>query len=202
MTAEPETAGPFFYAPQDAMRILFVDEDPILREFAIANLSGDHAEVDTAAGCDEALAAIALRRPDVVFLSLESPSYEVALAVLEALREHPVHWDIPVIAITGREDVEAVDAAFAAGAASFVVKPLNWRLLGRQARFTHRAATGRRAEPAGCDSTPDQLVKLAREGVRFIAHAMAIDPSLKAAAVPFAEAADAALEPRQARGSG
>jgi CheY-like chemotaxis protein len=197
MTAEPETAGPYFYAPQAPLRLLFVDEDPILREFALANLAGEAAEVETAAG-RETLAAIAARRPDVVFLSLEAPDYE-ALSVLETLREHPRHGDIPVIAIAGREDVEAVDAAFAAGATAFVVKPLNWRLLGRQALFTHRAAAVQRPQPAACDEAADQLMALAREGVRFIAQAMAIAPSLKSAAIPFAEAADAALEAKSAR---
>jgi PleD family two-component response regulator len=41
--------------------------------------------------------------------------------------------------VTGREDVSAVDRAFTAGATSFVVKPLHWRLLSYQIRFVWRA---------------------------------------------------------------
>jgi CheY-like chemotaxis protein len=200
MTAEPESAGPLICAPAKTIHILFVDDDPILREFAVANLAGEFAEVATAAGREAALRAVAGRRPDIVLVALEAPGYD-ALAVLEAMRVDPRCRDIPVIALTGREDIEAVDAAFAAGAAAFVVKPLNWRLLGRQVRFVLRATASQMSAAPGQGVAAEQLVALAREGVRFIAQAMAIDPSLKAVAVPFAEAADAALEPTPARGA-
>ena len=192
MTPDPDEARPDLYAPQPIIRVLFVDDDPILREFAVVNLAAEHTEIETVADGEAALAAIARRAPDIVLLSLEGPSYE-ALSVLKALRPGgPAAPGVSVIVVTGREDIEAVDAAYAAGATSFVVKPLNWRLLGRQVRFILRAAA-----KTGTDGDSEQLVALAREGVRFIAQAMAIDPRLKAAAAPFVEAADAALEARR-----
>ena len=228
MPSDPDEAGSVLYAPQTTIRVLFVDDDPILREFAAVNLAGEHAEIETVADGAAALAAIARRAPDIVLLNLEGPRYE-SLGVLKALRSGgpaaapigataaaPVSAIpaiaipaivipaivipaivIPAIVITGREDIEAVDAAYAAGATAFVVKPLNWRLLGRQVRFVLRAAAG-----AGAGGESDQLVALAREGVRFIAQAMAIDPRLKSAAAPFVEAADAALEARRVYGAG
>src|SRR5262249_9393860 len=38
MAVHPDNAGPFFYVLREAVRILFVDDDPILREFAVVNL--------------------------------------------------------------------------------------------------------------------------------------------------------------------
>ena len=35
--------GSFFYVLQDAAHILFVDDDPIMREFALVHLSTDKA---------------------------------------------------------------------------------------------------------------------------------------------------------------
>ena len=198
MTPDPDEASPVLYAPRETTRILFVDDDPILREFAAVNLASEHTEIETVADGAAALAAIARQAPDIVLVSLEGPGYE-ALGVMKALRASGEDGATPVIAVTGREDIEAVDAAYAAGATSFVVKPLNWRLLGRQLRFVLRAAAKRGAAPG---SDPDQLVALAREGVRFIAHVMAIEPRLKTAAVPFAEAADAALDVRRVNGAG
>lgn len=206
MPSDPDEAGSVLYAPQATIRVLFVDDDPILREFAAVNLAGEHAEIETVADGAAALAAIARRAPDIVLLNLEGPGYE-ALGVLKALRAgEPATVPIgataaPVIVITGREDIEAVDAAYAAGATAFVVKPLNWRLLGRQVRFVLRAAA-QAGSGARAPGESDQLVALAREGVRFIAQAMAIDPRLKSAAAPFVEAADAALEVRRANGAG
>ena len=46
------------FTPQEAVRILYVDDDPILREFAVVNLATDRARVDTAADGRAALAAI------------------------------------------------------------------------------------------------------------------------------------------------
>lgn len=198
MTPEPDEAGRNRYAPHQPIRILFVDDDPILREFAVANLGAEHTEVESVADGAAALAAIERHAPDVVLLSLEGPGYE-SLAVLEALRGRADRRAPPVIVVTGREDIEAVDAAYAAGAASFAVKPLNWRLLARQLRFVLRAAAN---GGAGAGPASEQLVTLAREGARFIAQAMALDPRLKSAAMPFAEAADAALEVRRVNGAG
>ena len=47
--------------------------------------------------------------------------------------------DLPVMVITGREDIVSIDQAYAAGATSFMCKPVNWRLLGHQIRFMVRA---------------------------------------------------------------
>ncbi|MGH6958319.1 MAG: response regulator, partial [Caulobacteraceae bacterium] len=167
------------------MRILFVDDDPILREFAAANLAGDGVAVATASHAGEALAAIGVSAPDVLVLGLDPPRREGA-GLLASLRAAPRWRDLPVIAVAQREDLEALDEAFEAGATSFAVKPLNWRLLGRQIRYVHREAGRRRAAAA-------RLAALASQGARFAAQAMACDPALKAEAVAFARSADAAL---------
>ncbi len=186
MAVHPDKAGPFFYVLRDSVRLLFVDDDPILREFAQVNLSSEHATVETAADGEAALAAIAAGAPDLVLLDLEMPGLD-GFGVLEALRADPRWRDLPVVVVTGREDIEAVDRAFAAGATSFVVKPLNWRLLAHQLRYVHRTAVNERA-------LAQRLARLAAAGAAFIARALARHPQLKGEAVAFAKAADAALE--------
>ena len=193
MAVHPDDAGPFFYVLSESMWILFVDDDPILREFAVVNLATEHASVETAADGALALAAIEAQAPDLVLLDLEMPTVD-GFAVLKALRASPIHQGLPVIVVTGREDVDAVDRAFAAGATSFVVKPLNWRLLSHQLRYVHRTAMNERQMAASRAEAAGMLTKLAAEGAQFVAMAMARDPSLKGAAVSFAKAADAALK--------
>jgi DNA-binding response OmpR family regulator len=114
--------------------------------------------------------------------------------VLKALRADARWRDLPVIVVTGREDVDAVDRAFGAGATSFVVKPLNWRLLSHQLRYVHRMATNERLLSESREATATQLMRLASHGAHFIAQALARDPSLRPQAVRFAQAADAALK--------
>ena len=38
--------GAFYYVMQENLRILFVDDDPILREFAAVHLAADNVEID------------------------------------------------------------------------------------------------------------------------------------------------------------
>ena len=194
MAASPDTDGPLFYASREGLRILFVDDDPILREFAVVNLATEHTIVETAHDGLTALEAIGLNAPEVVLLDLEIPNLD-GFEVLKRLRADPRHQALPVIVVTGREDVESVERAFGAGATSFVVKPLNWRLLSHQLRYVCRTAAEQQAAATQRDLAKVQLQALAGHGTRFIAEALARDPGLRPAAVPFAKAADAALQP-------
>ncbi|WP_395650200.1 PleD family two-component system response regulator [Brevundimonas sp.] len=134
----------FFYVLDEEARILFVDDDPILREFAQVNLASAAAEVDVAADGIEALDMLSRRRYDLLLVDLEMPRMD-GFELLARLRADPETAHLPVIVETGREDVDAIDRAFRAGATAFVTKPMNWRLLSYQLRFTLRAA---RAEAA------------------------------------------------------
>jgi DNA-binding response OmpR family regulator len=140
-----------------------------------------------------ALEAIEANTPDIVLLDLEMPTLD-GFGVLKALRADARWRDLPVIVVTGREDVDAVDRAFGAGATSFVVKPLNWRLLSHQLRYVHRMATNERLLSESREATATQLMRLASHGAHFIAQALARDPTLRPQAVRFAQAADAALK--------
>jgi len=89
MAVHPDDAGPFFYVLSETMRILFVDDDPILREFAVVNLATEHASVETAADGALALTAIEVLAPDMVLLDLEMPNVD-GFEVLKALRANRI----------------------------------------------------------------------------------------------------------------
>ena len=129
----------FFYVLDTDARILFVDDDPILREFAQVNLASPHVEIDTAADGIEALERLAVTPYNLLLVDLEMPRLD-GFGLLERLRADPATASLPVIVQTGREDVEAIDRAFHLGATSFVTKPLNWRLLTYQIRFVLRSS--------------------------------------------------------------
>jgi DNA-binding response OmpR family regulator len=140
----------FFYVLEDDARLLFVDDDPILREFAQVNLASPSTHVDVAAGGEEGLRLMARQAYDLVLLDLEMPGMD-GFTVLKRMRDDAALRHVPVVVQTGREDVEAIDRCFHLGAASFVMKPLNWRLLTYQIRYVLRAerrATTERAVAA------------------------------------------------------
>lgn len=137
----------FFYVLEDDARLLFVDDDPILREFAQVNLASPSTHVDVAAGGEEGLRLMARHAYDLVLLDLEMPGMD-GFTVLERMRDDAALRHVPVVVQTGREDVEAIDRCFHLGAASFVMKPLNWRLLTYQIRYVLRAERRATTEPA------------------------------------------------------
>jgi CheY-like chemotaxis protein len=180
----------FFYVLDDAVHILFVDDDAIMREFATVHLATEKAEVATAGDGLEALAAIAAHRPDIVLLDLEMPNLD-GFETLARLRADPATRDLPVIVVTGREDASAIDRAFDAGATSFLVKPINWRLLSYQIRYVMRAGRAEtKPEPqpaAAAGGVSEQaLLDLAREGAALIRLAMRAGPDLRHSALAYA----------------
>lgn len=201
MEARVQLRRAFYYSAQADLRLLFVDDDPILREFAAVHLASEHMALATAADGAEGLAAIAADPPDLVLLDLDMPKVD-GFEVLRSLRADPSTEHLPVIVVTGREDTAAIDRAFDAGATSFIAKPINWRLLNYQVRYVHRTCANEawlleertrigqdraRAEAA--------LKAVAREGSRFMAVALRDNPGLRETAADFAAAVEAALAP-------
>lgn len=192
-TPSAESDG-FFYVLKDSLRILLVDDDPILREFAIVHLSSETAEVRTAADGVEALEMLERSPVDLILLDLEMPKMD-GFDVLQRLQEQEHTIDIPVIVVTGREDVGAIDRAFNAGATSFVVKPINWRLLSYQIRFVRRAWKTERIlsrahddARSGSQRTSEALTDMARESAQFMRLALRTAPELRPAASDYAAA--------------
>ncbi|GBF56722.1 autoinducer 2 sensor kinase/phosphatase LuxQ [Candidatus Phycosocius bacilliformis] len=124
-------------AKSDLARVLVVDDDPILREFAIGHLSADAVEVLVAADGLIALEMMAKHDFDVALVDLDMPNLN-GFELMEAMGKDPRLSAIPVVVITGRDDIEAIDLAYAAGATSFVVKPINWRLITYQLAYVLR----------------------------------------------------------------
>jgi DNA-binding response OmpR family regulator len=178
MRENAESRKGFFYVLQEETRILYVDDDPILREFASVNLASEQATVATAGDGLDALEQLAAVRPDIMLLDLEMPRMD-GFELLGRLRADEVWSRLPVIVATGREDIGAIDRAFELGATSFVVKPMNWRLLGYQIRYVLRSDRGRAPGPFEPDAEQ-------ADSIRALA-AIRRDPRLRTEASDFAQ---------------
>jgi CheY-like chemotaxis protein len=198
MSQNADGVGGFFYVLEDAVRILFVDDDPILREFAQVHLTTDCAEVLVAQDGQEALEVLRETQPDIVLMDLEMPRMD-GFEALTRLRADPAHERTPVIVVTGREDVAAIDRAFLAGATSFVSKPLNWRLISYQIRYVHRACLAERSLRAEAEAATGALAGLCAAGSRFLSAALSAAPGVKPHATPYLEALEAACRPAPPR---
>ena len=194
--ADGGDGGAFFYVLQDAVRVLFVDDDPIMREFGAVHLSTDKAQVTLAGDGLEALQAIAEARPDVVLLDLEMPHMD-GFEVLARLRGDPATRELPVIVVTGREDVAAIDRAYETGATSFLVKPINWRLLSYQIRYVLRPQAREVDDARRIDGVArsHDMLRLARDGAELVRQALLGGPELRSKALGYAELLAATVDP-------
>ncbi|KAA2236670.1 ATP-binding response regulator [Salinarimonas soli] len=134
------TAAGAVYLFDRPTRVLVADDDPIMREFAIAQLAHPGGTIVTAADGEEAW-AILEREPafDLVLSDLEMPVLN-GFGLVERIRTSERHAHLPVVVITSRDDMFAIDRAYEVGATSFAVKPVNWRLLAYQLRYVLRGS--------------------------------------------------------------
>ena len=128
----------YTYVLMDTVRILVVDDDPIHCEFARVYLSTPTASVETAQNGAEAMQMLRAGRFDLVVVDLEMPVMN-GFQVIRAIRDDPTLRHLPVVIVTGLEDMDSIDHAYDEGATSFVTKPVNWRLLSYQLRYVLRA---------------------------------------------------------------
>jgi signal transduction histidine kinase len=129
------------YVFDEPLRLLAVDDDPIMREFALAQLSQPGCEIVTAEDGEAAwdILETDARGFDLVLTDLEMPRLN-GFGLLGQIRASARSAHLPVVVITTRDDVFAIDRAYELGVTSFVSKPVNWRLLGHQLRYVMRTS--------------------------------------------------------------
>lgn len=109
------------------IRVLLVEDDPIVREAACLALTRADMDVVSATDCRSGLDILRCEQIDAVLLdmnlSLGARHGKDGLHCLETFRAEFMH--VPVIAMTGYAGVAIAVAAMRAGAIDFLIKP--WR---------------------------------------------------------------------------
>ena len=102
--------------------ILVVDDEADIRELVSGLLEDEGYRTRKASSADEALAAIAARRPNLVFLDIWLQGSRLdGLQVLELIKES--HPDLAVVMISGHGNIETAVSAIKSGAYDFIEKP-------------------------------------------------------------------------------
>ena len=117
-------------------RIFIVDDEATIREGLLMGLEQDDYELASFATAEEALAAMAASRPDLVLLDIGLPGMSGVEALL---RMKELDAEVLVIMITAYEDIDTVIAAMRGGAYDYVVKPL--RVEGLEVRIRNALDT-------------------------------------------------------------
>lgn len=119
-------------------RFLVADDDPIMREMMRTRLASETTTVVCAENGREAWEQLSRGAFDLAVVDLGMPELD-GFGLISHLRQTPRTIDLPIIVATSRDDSEAIEKAFAAGATSFVTKPVNWSLFAYQVKFVLRS---------------------------------------------------------------
>jgi len=133
--------------PLPPPRVLIVDDDYTARLLERAALEQAGFIVDEAGDGTEALAAVHRQPPDLVLLDVGMPGIDG----FEVCRRIRLRWsasDIPIVMVTGMDDLASINLAYEIGANDFMAKPINWPILGHRARYVLRAAESVRVQKA------------------------------------------------------
>jgi DNA-binding NarL/FixJ family response regulator len=164
------------------IRVVLVDDQTLVRQGirSLLELAGDITIVGEAGDGDEALAAIAREKPDVVLLDVRMPRKNG----LEVLRELQSQGSVPpVILLTTFDDDEVFLGAVRAGAKGYLLKDVSLEQLTDGIRavaaggtvirpaVTERVLRGLEHMPRDFDalSPPDPLTKREIEILRLMA---------------------------------
>lgn len=105
-----------------AAEILIVDDEADIRDLVAGILEDEGYETRTARDADDALAAIATRRPNLIFLDIWLQGSRLdGLQLLETVKAE--HRDLPIVMISGHGNIETAVAATKLGAYDFIEKP-------------------------------------------------------------------------------
>jgi two-component system nitrogen regulation response regulator NtrX len=105
-----------------AADILIVDDEADIRELVSGILQDEGYTTRTARDSDEAFAAVAARRPNLILLDIWLQGSRLdGLQLLDSVKqEHP---ELPVVMISGHGNIETAVAAIKKGAYDFIEKP-------------------------------------------------------------------------------
>ena len=131
-------------------RIILAEDDPIMRELACAKLSEAGYDVTAAEDGAAALALLKQDGADLVISDLNMPEMN-GFTLTKKIRDDDQIHETPIIVITSSDHETAVDRAFAAGATSFLSKPINWPLFNHAVRFVLRSANDQKELRAARD---------------------------------------------------
>lgn len=118
------------------LRVLAIDDQPGILAALEAELAGAGHKALTAGSGDRGLCLAQSERPDVILLDIRMPGMD-GLQVLRVLKAGAETAAIPVILLTGQQDLEPLRRGFALGADDYLRKPFNSVEL--QARIGHQA---------------------------------------------------------------
>lgn len=119
---------------------LIIDDDAVMRLLLHETLKAEGFAVAEADNGKDGLNLCINREPDLVLLDVVMPEMN-GFSVCQAIRNRFAGVkQIPIVMMTGLDDIDSINYAYELGATDFVTKPINWTILGYRARYILRSS--------------------------------------------------------------
>ena len=109
-------------------RILLVDDDDFIRLLVRETLERTGFQVMEAADGQDAMAVFFDFMPDLVLLDVLMPGLD-GFQTCRTIRNAPTGSEVPILIMTGLDDLETITCACQSGATDFITKPLHLQAL-------------------------------------------------------------------------
>lgn len=170
-----------------APSVLIVDDEATSRDRLAGLLAPGGYDTTSAAGGEEALSSVACDAPDLILIAQTMPGID-GCQVASILKADPATENIPIIMVTGEEDIGTRQAGLEAGAEEFLSKPVDPTELGLRVRnllrlkdmgdledqvvVLEQKIAARTADllrfRTAMNATPDALMLVSRDTMRFV----------------------------------
>ena len=131
------TAG--FGDTPEFCRVLVIDDDPVIRHLTRTVLEESGHTVHECPDGDSARESFLRTRPDVVLLDVLLPGKD-GFSVCQEIRSHHEGQNVPIVMMTGLDDIDSIHRAYGIGATDFITKPINWQILAYRVHYIFRSS--------------------------------------------------------------
>ncbi|MFQ3236688.1 MAG: diguanylate cyclase (GGDEF)-like protein [Paraglaciecola sp.] len=129
---------PLEMSVENKIKILVCDDDLTTRILMKETLTTDSIEVLEAENGKHAVELFEKHCPALLLLDVSMPEMN-GFEVCQYIRGHEKGKHIPIIMVTGSDDLESIHKSYAVGATDFIAKPIRWPILGQRVKYILRA---------------------------------------------------------------
>jgi len=119
-------------------RIFVVDDDHVTRHLVSKILSNSGYRIFEASNGAEAIELFDDIAPHIILMDVMMPEVD-GYTACRKIREKENFLELPIIMLTGLDDVDSVKTSLDAGATDFISKPINWALFEQRVEYALHA---------------------------------------------------------------
>jgi len=128
------------YSPKNHTPLVLVaDDDHFIRVLVRGALEKEGFRVAEEADGREVLSTFSRLKPDIIILDVVMPGHD-GFCLCREIRATEAGHSVPIVMMTGLDDIDSVKKAYAAGATDFITKPLNIPLIGYRIQYIFRSS--------------------------------------------------------------